>query len=113
MGADAHSVRVVPSDEMNRMRRFAYVDWASALWPLRQPGFRLTSLGRTEVGGAPAFGVRVSRDSEARLRSIRGSDDLAGGHCETLRNGKPHSVWDWELRYPEQIDEGRFRHPTQ
>jgi hypothetical protein len=138
-------VRAVPPDEMNKMRRYSHVDWVSTLWPLRQPGYRLTSLGRAEVGGAPAFGVKVSRDGELDValyvdprtwrvvkKDVRYEDwngepvydesvysawKEADGvryasHCEKLRNGRPKSVWDFEMRFPERIDEARFERPT-
>lgn len=138
-------VRAVPTDEMNKMRRYSHVDWVGTLWPLRQPEYRLTSLGRAEVGGAPAFGVKVSRDEEldvalyvdprtwrvvkkeVRYEDWNGEpvDDESfysvwkeadgvryASHCEKLRNGRPKSVWDFELRFPEHVDEARFERPT-
>jgi hypothetical protein len=138
-------VRAVPPDEMNKMRRYSHVDWVSTLWPLRRPEYRLTSLGRAEVGGAPAFGVKVSRDGEldvalyvdarawriVKMELRHEAEDGApaydenfysawkeadgvryASHCEILRNGRPKSVWDFEMRFPERMDETRFKRPT-
>jgi hypothetical protein len=54
-------------ERLEAFREFDYQAWAIDLIPLKENGFRLSSLGEFPIGGRKAIGILVSHDKHAPL----------------------------------------------
>jgi len=61
-------VQDMPPQEVARQKDELYADWVATILPLKDPAFKLASLGETQVNGQPAVGVNVMHAGHSDIK---------------------------------------------
>ena len=60
-------VQDMPPAEVTAQKEQLYADWVSTVLPLKDPAFKLASLGETQIDDKPAVGIKVMRAGHADI----------------------------------------------
>lgn len=90
----------MPAGKLTETKGVAYTSWIAKLMPLKDPAFKLTSAGESEVGDRKAVGINVIREGQSPVKLLLDKETLRVVRTEaTIRDDATSTQVTQETTY--------------